>query len=119
MSEVRVILVGLGARSRIWREVIDADPRARIVGLVDTDPARLAEAATDRPGVVTGADLAGVAARWTADAALLVTPPAGRHAQIAAAADDGPRHPRREAARRQPSPTPRRTSRRPAPPACR
>ena len=62
MSEVRVILAGLGARSRIWREVLDADPRARLVGLVDTDSARLAAAAAERPRVATGASLAEVAA---------------------------------------------------------
>ena len=56
MTRLSIILVGLGARSRIWRQVIDADPRARIVGLVDTDPAALA--AAGRPGIATGATLA-------------------------------------------------------------
>ena len=36
MTKVRVILVGLGARARIWRRVVSAHPACRIVGLVDT-----------------------------------------------------------------------------------
>ena len=89
MSSARIILAGLGARSRIWRQVLDADPRATIVGLVETDPARLAAALAERSGVagvagvvgvVGGRSIAEVAARVEADAVLLVTPPAGRHA---------------------------------------
>lgn len=89
MSEIRVILVGLGARSRVWREVLDADPRARIVGLVETDPARLAAALAERPGVVGAGSLAEVASAATADAAILVTPPAGRDVQVAEAGAAG------------------------------
>ena len=84
MTRLSIILVGLGARSRIWRQVIDADPRARIVGLVDTDPAALA--AAGRSGISTGATLAEVAAATDADAVLLITPPTGRDSQIAEAA---------------------------------
>jgi len=85
MSAVRVILVGLGARSRIWRQVLDANPRARIVGLVETNPAALAAALVDRPGIVGGASIAEVAGQVAADAVILVTPPAGRDSQIAQA----------------------------------
>ena len=59
MSALRVILVGLGARSRVWRQVLDADPRARIVGLVETDPARLAAALAERPVSVTAGIVVG------------------------------------------------------------
>ena len=84
MTRLRVILVGLGARSRIWRQVIDSDPRAGIVGCVDTDPA--ARAAAKGAGIKTGSTIAEVAAATRADAVLLVTPPAGRDQQIAEAA---------------------------------
>lgn len=89
MSEVRFLLAGLGARSHIWRQVIDADPRARIVGFVETDPARLALALEERPGTVGAASIAEAASRVGADAVLMATPPAGRHAQIGEAAAAG------------------------------
>jgi predicted dehydrogenase len=87
MTRLRVILVGLGARSRIWRTVIDADPRSEIAGLVDSDPAALG--AAKRPGVVAGNTLAEVAAMAGAQAVVLITPPHGRDDQIAAAAAAG------------------------------
>jgi hypothetical protein len=86
MTEVRFLLVGLGARSRIWRQVLDVEARARIVGLVETDPTRLAAALAERPGMLGGSSVAEVASRVEADAVILVTPPAGRHAQITEAA---------------------------------
>ncbi|AXC50970.1 gfo/Idh/MocA family oxidoreductase [Paracoccus suum] len=89
MNEARFILVGLGARSRLWRQVMAADGRCRIVGIVDTNEAALAEAAEQLPDVVTGADLGTVAAAVPADAVLLITPPGGRTGQIAAAASAG------------------------------
>ncbi len=88
MSAVRIILVGLGARSRVWRRVIAEDARTRLVGLVDTDPARLA-AAADHPGCATGPTLADVAGQVDADAVILVTPPANRQDQIADACTAG------------------------------
>jgi predicted dehydrogenase len=85
MSALRLILVGLGARSRIWRQVIAADPRLTVAGLVETNPAALAAAAGQYPAAATGATLAEVAARTPADAVILITPPGGREDQIAAA----------------------------------
>ena len=89
MRDVRVILVGLGARARIWRRVITAHSACRIVGLVDTRSEAVAAALTDAPGAIGGATLADVAARTEADAVILSTPPGGRHDQIAAACDAG------------------------------
>jgi predicted dehydrogenase len=89
MSPLRYILVGLGARSRIWRRVLEERPDCRIVGLVETDPDRLARAAAEVPGALAGAALDEVASRVDADVALLCTPPGGRHAQVAAACDSG------------------------------
>ena len=89
MSEVRVILVGLGARSHVWRRVIAQSPRARLVGLVDSDAAQLAAACDAHPGCRGGATLAEVADAVAADAAILVTPPANRDRQIAEACAAG------------------------------
>jgi predicted dehydrogenase len=85
MTALRVIVVGLGARSRVWRRVLGDDPGARIVGLVDQNRAAVDAALADLPGAIGGATLADVAARVQADAVILITPPAGRDDQIAAA----------------------------------
>lgn len=85
MNGVRVVLVGLGARARVWRRVIDEHSGSRLVGVVDTAPDRVAAAVAETPGAVGGASLAEVAARCGAEAVILATPPAGRGEQIAAA----------------------------------
>jgi predicted dehydrogenase len=81
---LRLLLVGLGARSRIWRQVIAADPRARLVGVADVDAARAAAVGAEL-GLPHATDLATLATRAEADAVVLVTPPYGRADQIAAA----------------------------------
>lgn len=85
MSEIRVVLAGLGARARVWSRVVDAYPGSRIVGVVDTRADAVAAAVDERPGVVGGATVAAVAAQVDADAVILATPPGGRHDQIASA----------------------------------
>lgn len=85
MSPIRVILVGLGARSRVWRRVLGDDPTTRIVGLVDRNPDALTVAQSSYPDALVGTTLDEVAARVDADAVILVTPPAGRGEQIASA----------------------------------
>lgn len=83
-APLRLIVVGLGARSRTWLAVAAARRDLRVVGLVDpSQPARTAAQDTF-PEAVTAADIAGVTDRVEADAALLVTPPGGREAQIEA-----------------------------------
>jgi len=89
VSPVRFVLVGLGARSRVWRRVLDEHPDCRLVGLVDTDPERLAQALFETPGAAGGGSLEEAMATVDADVALLCTPPAGRHAQVAAACAGG------------------------------
>lgn len=88
-SPLGFILVGLGARSRIWRRVLEEHPDCRLVGLVETDPDRLSQAVLNLPDAVTGSSLAEVVAKVDADVALLCTPPGGRHAQVAAACGAG------------------------------
>ena len=89
MTPLRFILVGMGARSRIWRRVLEEHPDCLLVGLVETDPDRLASALEEIPGALGGASLEEVAATVDADVALLCTPPGGRHGQIAAACAAG------------------------------
>jgi len=83
MTPLRLILVGLGARSRVWQRVIADNPDTEIVAACDPDPAARARAAEARPDLPIGAgiaDIVGVAA----DAAVLATPPGGREGQIEA-----------------------------------
>jgi len=89
MNPLRFILVGLGARSRIWRRMIAEHPDCRLVGLVETDAGRLASALAEVPDAKGGTSLDEVAADVDADVALLCTPPGGRHDQIAAACGSG------------------------------
>ncbi len=89
MRALRFVLVGIGARSRVWRRVLEEHPGCDVVGLVETDPGRLAGASAEIPGAVGGPSLEEVAGRVDADVALLCTPPGGRHGQIAAACAAG------------------------------
>ena len=89
MNDVGLILVGLGARARLWRRVVAARADCRIVGLVDTRPDAVAAAMAELPGAVAGATLADVTAQVAADAVILSTPPGGREDQIAAACAAG------------------------------
>ena len=89
MTQLRFILVGMGARSRVWRRVIQAHPACRIVGLAESDPGRREAASSDLRGVATGSTLEEVGAEVDADVALLCTPPAGRHKQVATACEAG------------------------------
>ncbi len=89
MTMLRVILVGLGARSRIWRRILDENPRTLIVGMVETNPAALATATEGRTGIATGTTLAEVTSKVAADAVILITPPANRDSQIADACAAG------------------------------
>ena len=89
MIPLRFILVGMGARSRVWRRVLKERPDSRLVGLVETDTVRLAEAVAETPGAVKGFSLDEVAAGVEADVVLLCTPPSSRHSQVAAACAAG------------------------------
>jgi predicted dehydrogenase len=89
MSPLRFVLVGLGARSRVWRRVLGEHPECRVVGLVETDPDRLGAALAEEPGAVGGSSLGEVTGAVEADVALLCTPPSGREGQVSAACAAG------------------------------
>lgn len=88
-TPLRFILVGLGARSHIWQKVLEEHPDCSLVGLVETDPERLAAAAADHPDATAGSTLESVAKTVDADVAVLCTPPRGRRPQVAAASAAG------------------------------
>ena len=88
MSPLRIILVGMGARARIWARVAAADPDAEIVAMCDPDPRARAATRQAHPGLPVGSALDEVLGTG-ADAVLLATPPAGRHDQIDAACKAG------------------------------
>jgi predicted dehydrogenase len=88
-APLRVILVGLGARARIWAKVVGAHRGCRLVGVVDTRADAVAAALERTPDVVGGQSLAEVRALTDADVVILATPPSGREDQIAAACGAG------------------------------
>lgn len=89
MTPLRFILVGAGARSRVWRRVLEEHPECLLVGLAETNADRRRQATAELPDAVGGTSLEEVAARVDADVALLCTPPGGRQAQVAAACAAG------------------------------
>ncbi|WP_430448664.1 Gfo/Idh/MocA family protein [Rhodophyticola sp.] len=88
MTPLRLIIVGLGARSRTWLDVVGRSPDVEIAALCDPDPGARARAAERFPDLPMGADLSDVVGTG-ADAVLLCTPPGGREAQIDAACTAG------------------------------
>ena len=89
MTALRFVLVGLGARSRIWRRVVREHPDCELVGFVDIDPDRRTAVTADLPAAVVGSTLEEVADAVDADVALLCTPPGGRRDQIRTASERG------------------------------
>lgn len=83
-SPLRLVVIGLGARARTWLRVVAERDDVQVVGLADPGEAALRAAATLFPAAATAADAAGLLRQVEADAALLVTPPGGREAQIEA-----------------------------------
>lgn len=88
MTPLRLIIVGLGARSRTWLDVVGNSPDVEIAALCDPDADARARATERFPDLPIGADLSDVVGTG-ADAVLLCTPPGGREAQIEAACKAG------------------------------
>jgi predicted dehydrogenase len=88
MIPFRLIIVGLGARSRTWLEVVQASSDIEIVALCDPDSAARDRAADRFPNIPIRSAVSEVV-ETAADAILLCTPPKGREAQIKAACDHG------------------------------
>ena len=82
MTPLRLIVVGLGARARTWLKVAGANPDVQIVGLADPSEEARAAAGALCPDAATAPDIVSLMQMTEADAALLITPPGGRQAQI-------------------------------------
>lgn len=79
---LRLVLVGLGARGRFWRTVLEREERAQAVAFVD--PSLVAREAFEalQPGVPTYSDLSEAVTAVQPDALILATPPGGRRADL-------------------------------------
>lgn len=89
MTPLRFILVGLGARSRIWRRVLMEHSECALVGLVEIDDERRDKATRNWPDLAVGPSIEAVLRSTDAEVALLCSPPAGREQQITQACDAG------------------------------
>lgn len=86
MSELRIVLAGLGVRGRYWAEVIQRSPRCEIAAYADPDPAACERAVAQfgaRPVFRSAEEALAVTA--DANALVLANPPIGRESQIRAA----------------------------------
>lgn len=84
-NKVRIVVVGLGARSRHWLEVLKREPRCEVVALCDPNPEARTRAGLELPHVPTFETLEEGLEQVEADALLLITPPDTRtpHIQLA------------------------------------
>lgn len=78
---LRILLVGLGNRGRMWSTIVGRAEGVEVSGVVDVNPAARASFADEHPDVPGFADLGEALAATTSDAVLLVTPPDGHLAQ--------------------------------------
>ncbi|GLY87040.1 Gfo/Idh/MocA family protein [Actinoallomurus iriomotensis] len=90
-ASVGVLVVGVGFIAEQHTAAIHADPRARLVGIVDLDAGRAAAAARANGGVPWSTDLAEALARPEVDAVVVCTPN-HTHAPIAVAVAEAGRH---------------------------
>lgn len=88
MTPLRLIIVGLGARARIWLKVVQANPDLQIVALCDPDPDARTRAQEQFPNLPIGADITDII-DTDVDAVLLATPPGRREVQIKSACKAG------------------------------
>ena len=80
-TPIRTLLVGFGARGRIWARLLHEEARTEVVGYVDIDPANLAAARETwaAPRSACFSDLDEALAATQPDLALLATPPMDRY----------------------------------------
>lgn len=86
---VRLLLVGLGNRGRMWAEVVRRHSAAVISGGVDIDPARLDAFRAEFGDVPTYTEVGAALGTGRHDAVLLATFPAGRLRDVALIASAG------------------------------
>lgn len=88
---LRVVLVGAGSMGRAWLDAVEAEPAARLVGVVDLDldAARRAAALAASADVAVGDDVVQVARAAGAHVVVDVTVPAAHHPVTVAALSAG------------------------------
>jgi predicted dehydrogenase len=88
VSQLRIVLAGLGARGHYWAEVISRSAECTLTGYVDSNPAAL-ETARQRFGTKPSFTILeeALTALPDTDAIILATPPEGRERQIRAACE--------------------------------
>ncbi len=81
---LRVLQVGVGARGRLWRQVLQRIDSCKIVGFVDIDPSALEQmkAAFPDDELVMETDLRPAIERTKPDVLVLVTPPETHREQV-------------------------------------
>ncbi len=87
-APISIAVIGLGARARIWLQVIHENPDLRLAALCDPNPEARATTAARFNGVPCVATLPEALAHRP-EAVLLCTPPVDRAAQVAACARAG------------------------------
>lgn len=88
-NPVRFALVGLGARGRYWRTVLEREPRAQAVAFVDPQSAQREAFEQLEPGVPTFGDLGAALRSIGVDAIVLATPPETRAPHLTLAFANG------------------------------
>lgn len=81
MDQFRTLLVGLGARGRVWARLLDEEPRTAVAGYVDLSEANLAASGATygvRPDACFS-DLAAALRAVRPDLVVLATPPMARY----------------------------------------
>ncbi|HET7263854.1 MAG TPA: Gfo/Idh/MocA family oxidoreductase [bacterium] len=90
MDPLRTLLVGLGARGRVWARLLDEEPRVNVVGYVDRSDERLAR--MQETGPAAGGWFTSLAAALGAlrpDLVVLATPPMDRFEDACTIFDHG------------------------------
>ncbi|HJQ73429.1 MAG TPA: Gfo/Idh/MocA family oxidoreductase [Gaiellaceae bacterium] len=88
-AHLNVGVVGLGYWGKNLLRTFGALPRARVTGLCDVDPARIAAFAPEHPGACGSTDFAAFVQRDDVEAVVLATPPSRHHAMARAALEAG------------------------------
>lgn len=84
VKPLRILQIGLGNRGKMWAQIIDKHDGSCHSGVVDINPAALADFQYAHPTTPTFTDVDEALAETQSDAVLLVTPPEGHLAQARA-----------------------------------
>lgn len=88
---IKVLLIGLGNRGRVWANVCTQTPDVRLIGLVDTDITRAESVAINLESheIQIHADLGSALKELSPEAVIVVTPPDTHHSLVCTALEAG------------------------------